>query len=446
MSRRDGFLQWPLLFCLPLLTLITLTCGCRKQAEEGPPPGPPEVAYLEVKTEAVVLKKELPGRTSPYLVAEIRPQASGIIRKRLFTEGSDVKAGDVLYEIDAESYIAAHDNAEAAVLAAKADQAMAVAANKQAEAALVAAEAARNRAEANAEPLRLRAQRYYELLASKAVSQQDFDDVASALKQAEAGIESADAAVVSAKADIRRAEAAILAAEAAVAYAEAGLKTAVINLSYTKITAPISGRIGRSAVTTGALVTAHQPVPLATIQQLDPIYVDVPQATAELLQLHRRLRDGRLTRNGSTTNTATLLLEDDTVYSEPGTVKFRDVTVDPTTGSFFLRLVFPNPQSILLPGMFVRGVIDEGVNEQAILVPQQAVNRGSSGETTVLLVAADNTVRSQSIRVDRAVGNRWMVSDGLKPGDRVIVEGRQRIRPGSAVSPVPFVDPSAAQH
>ena len=259
MSRRDGFLQWPLLFCLPLLTLITLTCGCRKQAEEGPPPGPPEVAYLEVKTEAVVLKKELPGRTSPYLVAEIRPQASGIIRKRLFTEGSDVKAGDVLYEIDAESYIAAHDNAEAAVLAAKADQATAVAANKQAEAALVAAEAARNRAEANAEPLRLRAQRYYELLASKAVSQQDFDDVASALKRRKPAL----------KAPMRRGgrqgryparRGRYPAAEAAVAYAEAGLKTAVINLSYTKITAPISGRIGRSAVT-GATVTAHQPVP-----------------------------------------------------------------------------------------------------------------------------------------------------------------------------------------
>jgi len=445
MSRRDGFLQWPLLFCLPLLALIMSACGCRQQqAQAGPPPPPPEVAYLEVKTEAVILKKELPGRTTPYLVAEIRPQASGIIRQRLFTEGSDVKAGDILYEIDAESYVAARDNAEAAVLAAKADQATAVAANKQAEAALVAAEAALNRAEANAEPLRLRSGRYGELLASKAVSQQDFDDVASALKQAESGIESAQAAVVSAQADIARAKAAIQAAEAAVAHAEAGLKVAVINLSYTKIAAPISGRIGRSAVTTGALVTAHQPVPLATIQQLDPIYVDVPQATAELLQLQRRLSDGRLTRNGSTTSEATLLLEDDTVYAEPGTLKFRDVTVDPTTGSFFLRLVFPNPQSILLPGMFVRGVIDEGVNEQAILVPQQAVSRGSKGETAVLLVAADNTVRVQPVRVDRAVGNRWMISDGLNPGDRVIVEGLQRARPGSAVSPVPLANAPAA--
>ncbi|HOG49670.1 MAG TPA: biotin/lipoyl-binding protein, partial [Lentisphaeria bacterium] len=332
MSRRDGFLQWPFLFCLPLLALIMPACGCRKQVQAGPPPPPPEVAYLEVKIEAVVLKKELPGRTTPYLVAEIRPQASGIIRQRLFTEGSDVKAGDILYEIDAESYIAARDNAEAAVLAAKADQATAVAVLKQAEAALIDAEAAQNRAEANAEPLRLRYQRYFELLANKAVSQQDYDDIASALKRAESGIESAKAAVVSANADILRAQAAIQAAEAAVAHAEAGLKVAVINLSYTKITAPISGRIGRSAVTTGALVTAHQPVPLAIIQQLDPIYVDVPQATAELLQLQRRLSDGRLTHNGSTTSAATLLLEDNTAYPLPGALQFRDVTVDPTTG------------------------------------------------------------------------------------------------------------------
>ncbi len=443
MPRRNGLQQWPFLFCLPLLTLAALAGGCRKQAQAGPPPPPPEVAFLEIKPEAVILKKELPGRTTPYLVAEIRPQASGIIRQRLFTEGSDVKAGDVLYEIDPETYNAARDNAEAAVQAAKADQATSVAALKQAEAALVAAHAAENRAEANAEPLRLRARRYYELLASKAVSQQDYDDIASALKQSEAGIESAKAAVVSAEADILRAQAAILAADAAVAYAEAGLKSAVINLSYTKIAAPISGRIGRSAVTTGALVTAHQPVPLATIQQLDPIYVDVPQATAELLQLQRRLTDGRLTHNGSSTGAAALLLEDNTAYPEPGTLQFRDVTVDPSTGSFFLRLVFPNPKSTLLPGMFVRGVIDEGVNEQAILVPQQAVSRNSKGETTVLLVNADNTVRPQPVRVDRAVGNRWMISAGLTPGDRVIVEGSLRVRPGMVVNAVPFVDDRA---
>ena len=444
MTRRDKLLQWPCLLCLPLLTFALLASGCRKQTQAGPPPPPPEVAFMEVKPEAIILKKELPGRTTPYLVAEIRPQASGIIRQRLFTEGSDVKAGDVLYEIDPETYIAARDNAEAAVQAAKADHATAIAACKQSEAALVAAQAAKNRAEANAEPLRLRARRYYELLASKAVSQQDYDDIASALKQSEAGIESAKAAVVSAEADILRAQAAILAAEAGIAYAEAGLKAATINLSYTKIAAPISGRIGRSAVTTGALVTAHQPVPLATIQQLDPIYVDVPQATAELLQLQRRLTDGRLTHNGSSTGAAALLLEDNTAYPEPGTLQFRDVTVDPTTGSFFLRLVFPNPKSTLLPGMFVRGVIDEGVNEQAILVPQQAVSRNSKGETTVLLVNADNTVRPQPVRVDRAVGNRWMISAGLKPGDRVIVEGLQRARPGATVTPVPLAPAPAA--
>ncbi len=440
MTRRYGLPSSLILFGLPLLSLALLSGGCGQQPQTAAaaPPPPPEAAYIDVAPEALTLKKELPGRTTPYLVAEIRPQASGIIRQRLFTEGADVKAGDILYEIDPETYIAARDNAAAAVLAAQADQATAAAALKQSEAALVAAKAARSRAEANAVPLRLRTARYRELLLNKAVSQQDYDDIAAALAQAEAGIESADAAMVGAEADILRAQAAIQAAEATVAYAEAGLKTAVINLSYTKITAPISGRIGRSTVTTGALVTAHQPVALATIQQLDPIYVDVPQATAELLQLQRRLADGRLTHNGSATGTAALLLEDSTSYSEPGTLQFRDVTVNPTTGSFYLRLVFPNPKTTLLPGMFVRAVVDEGVNEQAILIPQQAVSRNSKGETTVMLINGDNTVRPQPVRVDRAVGNRWMISAGLQPGDRVIVEGLQRARPGATVTPVPL--------
>ncbi len=409
--------------------------GC-KDKQQPPPAAAPEVATVEIRPERVVLTKELPGRTSARFVAEIRPQATGIIQERLFTEGATVEAGDVLYRIDPKAYEAAYANAEAAVAAAKANHETAMAARDVAKASLAAAKAARSRAEATAAPVRLREKRFKELLAGKAVSQQDYDDVSAATKQAEAGIESAAAAVQSAEADIVRAEAMVQAAKAAIQTAEAGLQTARINLDYAQITAPIGGRIGRSSVTTGALVTANQPLALATVQQLDPIYVDVPQAMADLLRLQQRLADGRLSHNGPEQATTRLILEDGRKYPHTGKLEFREVSVDPTTGSFVMRMVFPNPEGVLLPGMFVRAVIEEGVNEDAILVPQQAVSRNTKGEPFVLIVTTDNTVQQRMVTIDRAMDNRWLIASGLSPGDRVIVEGLQKVRPGASVRTV----------
>ncbi len=419
------------------LLALLLAAGCRDR-EPAPPPPPPEVATLVIQPQEVVLTKEMPGRTSAYLVAEIRPQASGIVQQRRFTEGAEVKQGDILYEIDAGSYQAAYANAAAAVNAAKAGHATAVALREVAKAARRAAAAEQTRAEANVIPLRLRAERFGHLLASKAVSQQEVDDLAAALKQAEAGVAGAAAAVLSAEAEIQRAEATIQAAQAAIDTAAAGLETARIHLDYTRITAPIAGRIGRSAITTGALATAYQPLAFATIQQLDPIYVDVPQASADLLRLQRRLADGRLSHHGAETAAVKLRLEDGTAYPFAGKLQFRDVSVDPSTGSFILRLVFPNPDGMLLPGMFVRALVEEGINQRGILVPQQCVARDPKGQPFVLLVDAEGKVQQRLIATDRAIGDKWLVSSGLVPGDRVIVEGAQRARPGAAVREVPF--------
>jgi len=355
--------------------------GCdRPQAQ--PRPSVPEVATVTVQPQQIVLTTELPGRTSAYRIAEIRPQVNGLIQKRLFTEGSDVQAGQVLYEIDPAHFQAAYNNAKAAL----------------------------GKAEANLPSIRSRVERYRELLPDKAVSQQEFDDAAAAEKQNLAEIEIWKAMV----------------------------ETASINLGYTHVSAPISGRIGRSNVTDGALVTAHQPVPLATIQQLDPIYVDVPQSTAELLRLRSRMEDGRLKHDGTNQKKVNLILEDGTAYSSEGTLQFRDVTVDPTTGSVILRVVFPNPKGLLLPGMFVRAVAIEGVNEQAILIPQQAVSRDPKGNPLALIVDAEGKVQQRMLTLDRAVGDQWLVTSGLTPGDRVIVEGIQRVRPGASVKEVPF--------
>jgi membrane fusion protein (multidrug efflux system) len=328
------------------------------------------------------LTTELPGRTSAYRVAEIRPQVNGLIQKRLFKEGSNVKAGQALYQIDSAPFQAAFDNAKAAL----------------------------GRSEANLSAIRLRAKRFEELLADKAVSQQDYDDAAAALKQTEADIE----------------------------YWKAMVETARINLGYTRITAPISGRIGKSGVTDGAIVTAYQPVALATIQQLDPIYVDVSQSTTELQRLRHSLEHGRLDQNGKNQKKVKLILEDAAAYPLQGTLQFRDVTVDPTTGSVILRVVFPNPKGILLPGMFVRAVVKEGVDEQAILIPQQAVSRDPKGNPLTLVVDAEGKVERRILTLDRAIGDKWLVSSGLAAGDRVIVEGMLRVRPGTAVKEVPF--------
>lgn len=353
------------------------------EQRQSPPPSPvPEVGTVVVEPVRIELTTELPGRTSAYRVAEIRPQVNGIVQKRLFREGSDVQVGQELYQIDPAPFKAALDSARASLA----------------------------KSEANLPAVRLRAERSKQLLAEKAVSQQDYDDKEAGLKQAEADIE----------------------------YWKAAVQTASINLGYTRVTAPISGRIGKSNVTDGALVTAYQPVALATIQQIDPIYVDVPQSTNELLRLKRHLDNGRLNQDGPNQNKVLLMLEDGTAYSLEGTLQFRDVTVEPTTGSVILRILFPNPDGILLPGMFVRARVREGINYRAILIPQQAVTRDPKGNPTALVVNTNEIVELRMLKLDRAIGNQWLVSDGLVSGDRVICEGMQRIRPGSTVKAVPL--------
>lgn len=369
-------------FGLFLTGLALAGCGKFKKAG-GPQQRPaPEVAVVILQPERVSITAELAGRVSAFLIAEVRPQVSGIIQKRLFDEGGDVKEGDLLYQIDPAFYAAAHAGAKASLA----------------------------RAEANLPPIRLKAERYKDLVTVKAVSQQNYDDVAAALKQAEAELGIAKAAV----------------------------ETARINLAYTGITAPISGRIGKSTVTIGALATAHQGIPFTTIQQLDPVYVDVPQSNANLLRLKRNMASGNLKRAGEYQTKVRLILEDGTPYPLEGTLKFSDVTVDPSTSSFILRMIFPNPDHTLLPGMYIRAVIEEGENEQALLIPQQGVARDLKGNAIAMLVDGSDKVEQRAIKVEHAIGDKWLVTDGLKPGDRVIVEGVQKVRPGASVKVVPF--------
>lgn len=371
--------SYKLVFFLILLLIGIELTGCKSKMQMPPLP---EVAAITIQPQPAVLKTELPGRTHAYRIAEIRPQVNGIIKKRLFTEGSDVNEGQVLYEIDPAPFQAAFNNAKASL----------------------------SRAQASLSSIRSRAERYKELLADKAVSQQEYDDAASALNQTEADIQ----------------------------YWKAMVESAQINLNYTKVTAPISGRIGKSSVTDGALVTAYQPVSLSTIQQLDPIYVDVPQSTAEMLRMNRRLKNGDVNQDGMAQRKVSLFLEDGTEYPLDGTYQFRDVTVDPTTGSVILRMVFPNPDGILLPGMFTRVLVEEGVQPEAILLPQQAVSRDVKGNPYALIVDIDNKIELRMLTLDREIGNQWIVVSGLSPGERVVVEGLQKVRPGNAVKVVPF--------
>ncbi len=391
---------------------VMLVSGCGKQSPRGGPHSGrlPQVGFVVIAPESTSLTIELPGRTVPRKIAEVRPQVSGIILKRLFKEGANVKRGQVLYQIDSATYQAACDNARAGLASAKAAHASAVASLAQVK--------------ANAIPLRLRAERFKKLVADKAVSQQDFDDASAAVEQIKAGILAAEAGVKSAVANI--------------AIAKAALTMAQINLSYTKVKAPISGRIGRSLVTTGALVTAGQPMALATIQQLDPIYVDVPQSSTELLHLNRQRANGHIKINGDAENKVKLILEDGSAYGRTGILQFSDVTVDPTTGSFILRAVFPNKKGILLPGMFVRAELNEGVNENAILVPQQGVSRDPKGNPFALIIDSKNKAIYRPLTLGRAIADSWLVLKGLASGDRVIVEGLNMLRPGTVVKPTPF--------
>jgi len=368
---------------LILVTGLSIAgCGNRQQQGQMGPQGPPEVGIMTVTPQRIALTTELSGRTAPHLIAEVRPQVGGIIRKRLFTEGSDVKAGQVLYLIDPASY----------------------------EASLASARASQQKAEATLGSARMKAERYQDLVKIKAVSQQDNDDAQAALKLAEAELASSKASV----------------------------ETARINLAYTKITAPISGRIGRSSLTEGALVTASQQTALATIQQLSPMYVDVTQTSAELLKLKQNLASGLLKNAGPEQAKVKLILEDGTPYPQTGTLKFSEVTVEQSTGSVTIRAIFPNPKQVLLPGMFVRALIEEGEITDGILIPQRGVTRNPKGEALVMLIGAEEKVEPRPIKVMRTVGENWLVKEGLKAGDRVILEGFQKARPGTAVKAVPF--------
>ncbi len=374
-----------------------LVSGCKPKASAPPPAaGPAEVAVVTVKPERVVLTTELPGRTSAYLVAEIRPQVSGLIQSRRYQEGSNVKASDLLYQIDPAPYEAALN---------------------QAKAALTTAEAELVTAEANLPAMRSREARLKGLVAIRAVAEQSYDDASAALKQAEANL---------------------AARKAAVEISRTAVESARISLSYTPIKAPITGRIGISNVTVGAMATAYQPVPLAVIQQLDPIYVDVVQSNADLLRLRSRSASGDLRRSGTTQTNVKLILEDGTAYPSRGTLQFRDVTVDPTTGTVKLRMVFSNPNQVLLPGMFVQAVVEEGVNAEAILAPQQGVTRDRRGNPIAWVVGKDEKVEQRALELDRVVGDKWLVTGGLNMGDRLIVDGLQKVRPGVTVRAVPF--------
>ena len=345
----------------------------------GAPPkrGPADVGVYVVKPEAVTLLTELPGRTSPYEVADVRPQVNGIIKARPFTEGADVRAGQVLYQIDPAPYQAAYDQAKAQLASAQ----------------------------ANVITAKAKADRYADLVKINGVSRQDFDDANAAARSAAAAVQQQQAAVEAAR----------------------------INLNYTRVTAPISGRVGRSAATQGALVTAGQADALTTVQRLDPIYVDVTQSAAALLRLKSNMATGQLNGVGGETAVVRLKLEDGSDYPLPGKLQFTDVTVDQTTGTVTLRAVFPNPKALLLPGMYVRALINEGVNPQGLLVPQQGVTRDQRGNPTAMVVDAQNIARLRNIQTDRSVGNKWLVTDGLKPGDKVIVDGLQGAQPDAPV-------------
>ena len=337
----------------------------------------PEVAVVTMQEKSVTLTSELPGRTAVYQVAEIRPQVGGIIQKRAFTEGAEIKAGQLLYQIDPASYEVAVARAKAAVASAAAEL----------------------------EPARLKAVRYQELIRSKAVSQQDHDE----------------------------AQAALALAQARVASAKAELDAARIDLERTKVTAPISGRIGRASITPGALVTANQATAMATVQQLDPIYVDLTQSNVELLRLKRALASGAMQAAGESGAKVSLVLEDGSAYPLQGTLQLAEASVDQSTGSVTMRAVFPNPNRDLLPGMYVRAVIEEGVLAQALLVPQQAVTRNAQGQAQAFVVDAQDQLVLRQLELGQTMGGGWIVNQGLASGDRVVVEGLQKAKAGMQV-------------
>ncbi|WP_213132999.1 efflux RND transporter periplasmic adaptor subunit [Citrobacter sp. FP75] len=363
---------------LPSFIIISaaLLAGCNDQGETQAHPTEPQVTVHVVESAPLAVTTELPGRTSSFRIAEVRPQVSGIVLKRNFTEGSDVEAGQSLYQIDPATYQANYDSAKGEL--AKSEAAAAIA--------------------------HLTVKRYVPLVGTKYISQQEYDQ---------------------AIADARQADASVIAAKAAV-------ESARINLAYTKVTSPISGRIGKSNVTEGALVTNGQATELATVQQLDPIYVDVTQSSNDFMRLKQSIAQGSLHKD-STSSTVELVMENGQSYPLKGTLQFSDVTVDESTGSITLRAVFPNPQHTLLPGMFVRARVDEGVQPNAILVPQQGVTRTPRGDATVMVVNDKSQVEARPVIAVQAIGDKWLISEGLQSGDKVIVSGLQKARPGVQV-------------
>jgi membrane fusion protein (multidrug efflux system) len=365
--------------CTPAaLVALSLLVACGKKAEAPPAPPPPTVSVITVSAAAVPVTDELPGRVEAFRVAQVRARTPGIVLKRVFEEGSDVKAGQLLFRIDPAEFQAGFASAEASV----------------------------QRAEANLAQANLREKRYKPLLAAQAVSQQEYDDAVTAQKQAQADL----------------------------ATAKAARQTAGLTLGYATVTAPISGRVGRALVTEGALVGQGEATPMAVVQQLDPIYVTVTQSSTELQLLRQALASGRIKGTGQDQARVTLLLESGEQYSGSGKLLFSDASVDESTGTVSLRAQFPNPKRALLPGMYVRARLEQGIDEAAITVPQQAIVRGAEG-ASVMIVGADNKVLSRPVKAEASVNNRWVVSEGLKGGERIIVEGFQKAKPGSPVTP-----------
>jgi len=385
MTQRIDLRVLAALFTLVPLVLLA---GC-SESRQGGAQQPTEVAVITLAPRSVNITDELPGRTTAFRVAEVRPQVSGIVQKRLFTEGGEVRAGQQLLQIDPASYRAALSAAEAAL--------------KRAEARLVAA--------------KLLEERYTPLIAANAVSRQDYDDAVAEHAQA----------------------------QAEVAAAKAQVEAARINVVYSQVLSPISGRIGRALVTEGALVTAGQSQPLALVQQLDPIYVDISQSSAQMLRLQRQLAEGVLQKDEQNQAEVILTLEDGRQYPEKGKLQFSEVSVDPGTGAVVLRAIFPNPRRELLPGMFVRAQLIQGQRKEAIMVPQRGVTRNQRGEATVLVVDAENKVAERVVAADRVIANEWLITRGLAAGDRVVVDGLQKVRPGVVVRPVEATEAAAAK-
>lgn len=374
LSARAG------VFLCAAVALAIMGGGCSGDRNDGRG-AMPEVAVCTVHTQSVNFRTTLAGRVSAFQISEVRPQVTGILQARLFEEGGDVKEGQVLYQIDPAVYIASYDSAKASL----------------------------SRAEANVLPAKLKFDRYKSLVGINAVSRQEYEDADAAYKQTLADV----------------------------AVCKAALLTARINLDYTKVTSPISGRISRSSVTPGALLTQNQSTALATVQQIDPVYVDMPQSATELLQLKRNLDSGRLQRSDADNHSLRLFLEDGTEYPDRGTLQFQEVRVDESTGSVTLRAIFPNHEHVILPGMYVRVELDEGTNDQTILLPQEALIRDAKGNASVYLVNENSVVEVRPISVGRIHGVSWVVLSGLHEGERVVTSGLQKIRPGQAVKVLP---------